>query len=409
VPTTQTYPTADDMAQRWSNLAQAIVADQGAPPAPCDQPGSLVVLGSGISHIDLTADTEAEIRSADYVFYCLYDRLSQIWINGLRPDAYDLAALYTEEGDRYGTYLRMAEALLYHVRRGAKVVAIYYGHPGVFAMPAHRAIGIARSEGHQARMRPGISALDYLVADLGFDPALPGLLTFEATDLLLRRRRIDTSLHLVLWQVGVVGEFGFNPKGFENHGFDLLLDELEIAYGAEWPVTHYIAAQYVGIPPLIEKTQIGQLREPEARRRIGALSTFYIEPLVAVGTDPDRAERLGLTKPGEQPPPPDRLYVNFGYSDLERDALQAFERFALSPAYAVPGPTAEADFIFALGRDPKLQARFREDPLSLAEDPLFASLPERSRRLLSLSHPWAVTTAMMEGTPTPKTTSISFK
>jgi hypothetical protein len=57
--------------------------------------------------------------------------------------------------------------------------------------------------GVSARMLPGVSAEDNLIADLGVDPA--GLQSYEATGFLVYKYRFDTSAGLVLWQVGVLG------------------------------------------------------------------------------------------------------------------------------------------------------------------------------------------------------------
>lgn len=105
--------------------------------------------------------------------------------------------------------------MVQNVREGKVVVAVFYGHPGVFASPTHRAIALAKAEGFKAIMLPGVSAEDCLCADLGIDPATIGLLTYEATDLLIRNRVLVPSIPLVLWQVGVVGIIDFKFRGFD--------------------------------------------------------------------------------------------------------------------------------------------------------------------------------------------------
>jgi hypothetical protein len=95
--------------------------------------------------------------------------------------------------------------MLRAVRLGHSVVGVFYGHPGVFVSPSHMAIEKARSEGYQARMLPGISAEDYLFADVGFDPNTYGCMSWEATSLLLRNKSLDPSVSNIVWQVGAVG------------------------------------------------------------------------------------------------------------------------------------------------------------------------------------------------------------
>jgi len=130
------------------------------------------------------------------------------------------------------------------VRKGQRVITVFYGHPGIFVFSTHRAIAIARREGHYAVMKPGISALDCLCADLAVDPAFPGMQTFEATEALIRNRRLDTSAHVVLWQVGLIGDTGYRRKGFINDKFPVFVEYLERFYGADYEITHYIAARH---------------------------------------------------------------------------------------------------------------------------------------------------------------------
>ncbi|UUL82578.1 SAM-dependent methyltransferase [Sphingomonas qomolangmaensis] len=384
------------MADRCENLAREIVHDLENPSAREETGGELTVIGSGICYLDFLNDAEAEIRSADVVFYCFYDRVSQIWLHDLVPEAIDLRVFYDATLDRFATYTRMAEAMLQPVRRGKRVVAIYYGHPGIFASPAHRAIKIARREGYRARMRPGISALDYLVADLGFDPALPGLQSFEATDMLLRDRRIDPSLHIVLWQVGLIGDLKHSPQGFVNAGLPMLVDVLEETYGSIWQVTHYIAPQYVGVEPLIESFAIGELRHGEAKSSLCSLSTLYIPPMQACSTNPMRSVSLGIRRPDEPLPPPEREFRTDRYGTFEHDTLKNLERFKVSPDYFLPQPTPAADFMIALSREPELRRRYRSDAAAVLSEDRFSNLSERAAKLLAIGHPSAVVAALAE-------------
>lgn len=109
--------------------------------------------------------------------------------------------------------------MLMHLRDGKNVVGVFYGHPGVFVSPSHRTIDIARKEGYTVKMLPGISAEDCLFADLGIDPSTPGCLTYEATDMLLCKKPLIPSSHLILYQVGCVGVIDFNFKGFDVCAF----------------------------------------------------------------------------------------------------------------------------------------------------------------------------------------------
>ena len=49
-------------------------------------------------------------------------------------------------------YTEMVERILFFVRKGKKVCAVFYGHPGIFVFSSHEAIRIARAEGYPAVM-----------------------------------------------------------------------------------------------------------------------------------------------------------------------------------------------------------------------------------------------------------------
>lgn len=111
------------------------------------------------------------------------------------------------------------QVMLQDVRGGKNVLGIFYGHPGVFVSPSHRALAIARSEGYKAKMLPGVSAEDYLFADLEFDPSVHGCATFEATELLIREKPLNPMMHNIIWQVGAVGvdNMIFNVSSLSTH------------------------------------------------------------------------------------------------------------------------------------------------------------------------------------------------
>lgn len=227
-------------------LAAATPPSRPRRPSPTGvRPGRLIIVGSGIRAVgQFTLEAQGHIKEANKVFYCVANPVTERWIEEQNPNAYDLYRLYGNDKPRQITYTQMAEILLAHVRQGYRVVGVFYGHPGVFVNPSHRAVAIAREEGHHAIMLAGVSAEDCLYADLGIDPSRVGCQVLEATDLLLRRRTLLPDSHVILFQVGSVGDMGFNFGGFANRNFGVLVDHLEEVYGADHKLTHYVAPQY---------------------------------------------------------------------------------------------------------------------------------------------------------------------
>lgn len=399
------YPSAEQHRLAWEDLARRIAASSdsigettGAACAPNSRPGQLTIIGSGIEMMGFSIADQALIEAADKVFYCIADPATIVWVKRLRPDALDLYVLYGDDKIRYTTYMQMTEAQLYWVRQGLNVVVIFYGHPGIFVLSTHRAILIARREGHRATMKAAVSALDTLCADLGVDPSHPGLQTHEATDCLTRRRRIDTSLHVVLWQVGLIGELGYRRQGYLNANFSYFINWLQEIYGPDFAVTHYIGSRYPTVPPLVETWPLSKLHEPPLQAGITGLSTFYLPPRDVVPTDLRTVTELGLLQPGQQLRPPSSPIREIGlYRAREREAFRAFARFSIPPSYRWQEDTAASDFLIALHRDPALQAAYLADPLAALNDPRFAALDERERELLASRDAGAIQIAAKGG------------
>jgi uncharacterized protein YabN with tetrapyrrole methylase and pyrophosphatase domain len=239
-------------------------------------PGSLVVVGTGIRCVGhLTIETIAQIKHAEKVFYLVMEPVAEEVIRGLSPaGAESLADLYREGKPRRETYQQMVERILASVRSGRRTCAVFYGHPGVFVGPAHEAIRPARADGFPAEMLAGVSAEDCLFSDLGVDPASDGCQSYEATDFLVNGRLIDASSHVVLWQVGVLGDRTFSYTVSDVKAMEFLTNRLAETH----PLDHKVCVYEASILPLckanIRWCQLGQL----PKTQMSIISTLYIPP-----------------------------------------------------------------------------------------------------------------------------------
>jgi hypothetical protein len=236
------------------------------------QRGSLVCVGVGMtlgSH--LTPLARSYIENADVVFMAVSDGIVELWLKQMHADVRSLQHFYREGKSRARTYRQMVDAMLKEVRAGKRVCGAFYGHPGVFALPPHEAIAIARREGYAAHMEPGISAEDCLYADLGIDPGTYGCQHYEASQLLFYKRRIDPAAYLVLWQIGIVGDRSLARLSTGAEHRRVLVDVLSSDYPPEHEVILYRAAT---LP--IRKPQIKRL----ALRRLSAAKIDLADTLV---------------------------------------------------------------------------------------------------------------------------------
>ncbi|HKO58217.1 MAG TPA: SAM-dependent methyltransferase [Thermoanaerobaculia bacterium] len=256
----------------------------------------LVVVGTGIRTIGhLTTEAIAWIRRADKVLYIVSDPVAERLIKTLNPDgAESLYGLYGENKPRIQTYHEMIEKTLGYVRQGEVVCMAAYGHPGVFAYPTHESVRRATAEGYRARMLPGVSAEDCLFADLNFDPAMAGCQSYEATDFLINGRIIDPSTHVILWQIGVLGDSTFKRQAYDIKGMPQLLQRLySFGYPPHHQVCVYEAPLFPGVEPVIRWVPLQHL--PQSG--VTAISTLYVPPFSPARTDVGLMQALGIHIP----------------------------------------------------------------------------------------------------------------
>ena len=251
----------------------------------------MIVVGTGIEFAaQLTPLARSAIEQATDVPYLVSGPATETLLRDLNPSARTLQRLYQHGPRRRESYEAMVEDILASVRLGRRVCAVFYGHPGMFVYPSHEAIRRARAEGFDAEMLPGISSEACLVADLGVDPGQTGWQSYEATDFVVNRRRIDPSASLVLWQVGVLGETGYPISDSTPERRAVLVDVLSEWYPPDHELIVYESSSYAVCPPRITRVS---LKEFEATP-LSPASTLYVAPASTPRRDLTVARRLGV-------------------------------------------------------------------------------------------------------------------
>jgi precorrin-6B methylase 1 len=251
--------------------------------------GSLACVGLGMmlgAHI--SPRSRSHIERADVVFGAVSDPLVELWLQQMHTDVRSLQPYYAEGKSRLDTYRQMVEAMLAEVRAGKKVVGVFYGHPGVFALVPHKAIAQARAEGFRAVMEPGISAEDCLYADLAIDPGKFGCQHYEASQFMFYRRQVDPSAYLILWQVGIAGDRSYARFETGAEYRRVLLDVLARHYPLEHQGTVYEAATLPINAPRMDTVALRDLPETA----LSMQSTLVIPPCRPLQADQDTIRRL---------------------------------------------------------------------------------------------------------------------
>ncbi|MBI3408638.1 MAG: hypothetical protein HY040_09810 [Planctomycetes bacterium] len=253
--------------------------------------GSLTVVGTGIRLSQMSMEARISIESAEKVLYSVADAVTETAIKKLNPTAESLQPFYGPDKHCLVTYQEMVERILHFVRKKLRVCAVFYGHPGVFVYSSHESIQLARKEGFKATMLPATSAEDCLFADLGVDPATSGCQSFEATDFLIRRRKFDPCSHLILWQIGNIGNWKPEKQDCSSN-LRALVEVLQEHYDAKHETVLYQAAQYASSDPSIARVPLSKI--PQAS--ISAVTTLYVPPKDYAAFDYAMVDRLGIPR-----------------------------------------------------------------------------------------------------------------
>jgi uncharacterized protein YabN with tetrapyrrole methylase and pyrophosphatase domain len=253
--------------------------------------GTLVIVGAGIK---IPAQTSLEaihwIQSASKVFFLLNDAKAVEWLKALHSQTEDLAVFYHEEENRLLVYERMVAHVLATILGGEDVCLVFYGHPNVYVFPTRELLMQGQKHQFPVKVCPGISAEDCLFAELGIDPARTGCQSYDATDFLIKPRQFDTRVAIILWQIGVIGNFSTQAYDSKS-GLRILQETLLRYYSPEHLLYVYEAAVTMEAASIIQAIPLQQLEQA----RVSSISTLYIPPFGEEIIDETMLEKLGIS------------------------------------------------------------------------------------------------------------------
>ncbi len=214
-------------------------------------PFDIGIVGTGIvgTH-QFTREAEEVIRRSNHTFVIASGYGIPEYIETLCPRVTDLGYLYEPGMNRLPTYHRMAAAVVSAAMVEAPVCLATYGHPWVYCYPTTLIDRAAPLLGLHVEVFAGVSAFDTLLVDLGIDIANSGIQMYEATDLLLRRRPIQSDVTCLIWQPTVVGDPTTPDGPYASQQFEPLQDYLLRFY----PPDHQVKLVTSKTHPLIRST-----------------------------------------------------------------------------------------------------------------------------------------------------------
>lgn len=242
-------------------------------------PFDIGIVGTGIvgTH-QLTREAEQVIRHCRRVFVIDAGYGVADYIATLCPEVEPLGGLYEPGKDRLGTYHRMAAKVVAAAVDRPPVCLATYGHPWVYCYPTTLIARAASLLDLHVEVFPGISAFDTMLVDLGIDIASAGVQMYEATDVLLRRRPIQSDVACVIWQPTIVGDPTYPDQPSSVEQFKPLEEYLLRFYPDDHEVSLVTTKTFPLLRSVVSRLRLCDLAEELVRApKVG---TLYI-PAVA--------------------------------------------------------------------------------------------------------------------------------
>jgi precorrin-3B methylase len=238
----------------------------------------IYIVGLGIVNIDqITREAEACIKKSKQVFYIEKGIGIDEFLTQLCPNVTNLSTEYVINGDRLKTYHTMAAKVLEAALNNPPVTFALYGHPTIFAYPPFLVYEAAKELDLKVKVMPGISAMDCIFSELMIDPATNGIQMFEATDLLIRQRPLQTDVPVLLWQIGAVETALYSRSVSKPKRFERIKNYLLKFYPGEHLVQSIYCSNYPLMASTILKFKIADIENYSKQLHAG--HTLYIPAL----------------------------------------------------------------------------------------------------------------------------------
>jgi hypothetical protein len=236
------------------------------------------IAGLGLTTVgQVTREVEQALRASREVLYLDTGVATHEFLQSLCPRVTSLyEESYAEEGARVSAYEHMAARVVDAALDHPPVTFAIHGHPLVAAHPPFLVLELAKALDLRVAVLPGISAMDTILADLRLDPVVHGVQMYEATDLLLRRRPLQSDVPAIIWQIGVLETALHSDRVSRPERFTRLAGHLRQFYQPR----HEVVAIYCSPHPILPPTILRFALEDMGRHahEIHAGFTLYVPP-----------------------------------------------------------------------------------------------------------------------------------
>ena len=236
------------------------------------------IAGLGVRGVNqVTAEVERALRASREVLYIDAGVATRTYLESLCPRVTALfEQSYAEERSRLNAYEHMAIMVVQAALENPPVTFAIHGHPLIAAHPPFLVLEMARALDLKVEILPGISALDTLFADLNLDPVVHGVQMYEATDLLLRRRPLQSDVPAIIWQIGPLETALHSLRISRPERYSRFIAHLRQFYPAQHPVVAVYCSPHPLMPPRVLRMALEELGEHAEQLHAGF--TLYVPP-----------------------------------------------------------------------------------------------------------------------------------
>lgn len=236
--------------------------------------------GTGIKSLShITKEFVSALRSADNTLYLVNEPLLEEWIQRESNSSENLRDIYYSFSSRYESYRNITEKILSELKIHREVFVVFYGHPTLLAKSTVDAANKAKRDfSCEVVVLPGISSQDCLFADLLINPGDYGCCSVEATNFLSNGVSILPSMHVIIWQPGLLGQLG-HEKNMHANARDEKYFQFKSKLLDYYPESHevvlYEASLFPNIAPRIERVKLSTI---DGGCPLNDMTTLYIPP-----------------------------------------------------------------------------------------------------------------------------------
>jgi tetrapyrrole methylase family protein / MazG family protein len=127
------------------------------------------------------------------------------------------------------------------------------------------------------QLRPAISSMDTLFSDLWLDPATNGLLVYDATDVVIAKRKFLPDVAAIVLQIGMIETSLYSRNLSRASRFNRIVEHLKNFYPADHLVFAVASARHHLDAPRIIEFKVEDM--PKRAAEINVEHTLYIPPV----------------------------------------------------------------------------------------------------------------------------------